>query len=71
MRPMNEIRSHAKAFYNALDFDKPISFGTAELVKNGQSERLYVERIHGDSASDPVQELAGGRSINDARWPQV
>lgn len=31
---MDDLRSKAKAFYNALDFDRPINFGLAELVED-------------------------------------
>lgn len=58
---MSELRSKAKAFYNHLDFDKPITFGLDQLVaaKDAQPEGLYVEAIHGvDPSLDPVVELA-------------
>ena len=55
---MSDLRAQAKAFYNALDFDKPIDFGVPDLVPNGLDEGLYVERIHGEGDRDPVQELA-------------
>lgn len=43
--PMNDVRARAKAFYNALDFDRPINFGQAELVRayRAQPASLYVE----------------------------
>lgn len=55
---MNDRRTRAKAFFNALDLDKPIQFGVAGLVENGLGQELYVERIHGDGDSDLVQQLA-------------
>ena len=55
---MNDLRATAKAFYNALDFDKPISFGAPPLVPDGLPERLYVRNIHGSGERDPVRELA-------------
>jgi len=55
---MNELRARARALFNALDFDKPIDFGVPGLVDNGLDEAFYVERIHGDGDSDPVQQLA-------------
>jgi hypothetical protein len=55
---MNDLRTRAKAFYNSLDFDKPIAFGQTDLVPNGLDERFYVERIHGEGDRDAVRELA-------------
>jgi hypothetical protein len=55
---MNDLRARARALFNALDFDKPIDFGVPGLVDNGLDEAFYVERIHGDGDSDPVQQLA-------------
>lgn len=55
---MNELRAHAKTFYNALDFDKPITFGVPGLVVNALSDKLYVQSIHGQDHRDRVQELA-------------
>ncbi|EXI68492.1 MAG: Beta-hexosaminidase [Candidatus Accumulibacter adjunctus] len=55
---MNDVRARAKAFFNALDFNRPIDFGVPGLVNNGLGQELYVERIHGGGESDPVQQLA-------------
>jgi hypothetical protein len=58
---MTDVRAKAKAFYNALDFDRPISFGDKPLVSadRTQPESLYVESLHGgDGSVDPVIELA-------------
>jgi hypothetical protein len=56
---MNDVRAKAKAFYNALDFDRPINFGQDELVAEGQSDDVYVVGLHGnDGSADPVVELA-------------
>jgi len=58
---MNDLRSKAKQFYNALDFDRPINFGQGQLVPEDRAQpaTLYVENLHGDAqASDAVQELA-------------
>lgn len=57
---MNDLRTKAKAFYNALDFDRPINFGLDELVENAEAkpEALYVDSIHGGGDGDPVVELA-------------
>jgi hypothetical protein len=58
---MNDVRAKAKAFYNALDFDRPINFGQSELVskERAQPESLYVESLHGGDGTmeDPVAEL--------------
>lgn len=56
---MNDVRSRAKTFYNALDLDRPIDFGVAGLVDNGLDEALYVKNIHGEGDRDLVAELAG------------
>jgi hypothetical protein len=53
-----DLRARAKAFYNALDLNVPISFGQDDLFKDGRGEEFYVEAIHGDADHDPVQELA-------------
>lgn len=55
---MNDHRARAKAFFNALDLDKPIEFGVAGLVDGGLDRQLYVENIHGDGEFDLVQQLA-------------
>lgn len=58
---MNDVRAKAKAFYNALDFDRPINFGQVELVRadRAQPASLYVESLHGNEDTvDPVVELA-------------
>lgn len=55
---MNELRARAKAFFNSLDFDKPIEFGVKGLVKNGLTKDLYVDSLHGEGGNDPLQELA-------------
>ncbi|KFB69515.1 ATP-binding protein [Candidatus Accumulibacter vicinus] len=55
---MNDHRARAKAFFNALDLDKPIEFGVAGLVDGGLDRHLYVENIHGDGEFDLVQQLA-------------
>jgi len=55
---MSDLRSRAKTFYNALDFEKPINFGVKGLVDNALSDSLYVKSIHGEGDRDPVQELA-------------
>lgn len=56
---MDDLRSKAKAFYNALDFDRPINFGLDHLVEPEQAlpSSLYVESIHGGNG-DPIAELA-------------
>lgn len=56
---MDDLRSKAKAFYNALDFDRPINFGLDHLVEPEQAlpSSLYVESIHGGNR-DPIAELA-------------
>lgn len=58
---MNDVRAKAKAFYNALDFTRPIAFGLTQLVEaeRAQPESLYVPSLHGgDGTLDAVQELA-------------
>jgi hypothetical protein len=61
---MSDIRSRAKALYNALNFDRPIGFGADRLVANSLPESLYVEQLHGDR--DQVQELAGQIDFADS-----
>jgi hypothetical protein len=58
MKHGNEIRGRAKAFYNALDLDRPISFGVQGLVEDSLGEELYVANIHGTGQRDAVRELA-------------
>ncbi len=54
----SELRDRAKAFFNALDLDKPVSFGLDDLTP-GLPASEYVEGIHGESgAPDPIEELA-------------
>lgn len=58
---MNDVRAQAKAFYNALDLDRPINFGQELLIRNDRAQpaSLYVEGLHGDEDTiDPVRELA-------------
>lgn len=58
---MDELRARAKAFYNALDFDRPINFGLDELVGNDDAlpVGLYVDGLHGAGlGGDPIIELA-------------
>lgn len=58
---MTDVRAKAKAFYNALDFNRPINFGMTSLVEAAQAqpESLYVRSVHGgDGTIDAVQELA-------------
>jgi hypothetical protein len=55
---MSDLRSRAKRFFNALDFDTPINFGVEGLVENSLGEELYVPSLHGKSDSDSVQQLA-------------
>ena len=53
---MDDVRAKAKAFYNALDFDRPISFGVSDLFEDDRvlSESLYVKSLHGgDPTLDP------------------
>ncbi|NJK32790.1 MAG: hypothetical protein HC927_10480 [Deltaproteobacteria bacterium] len=57
----SELRSKAKAFYNALDSDRPINFGLDELISNEDAEPVaaYVDGIHGVVlGSDLIMELA-------------
>lgn len=63
---MSELRARAKAFYNALDFDKPIEFGVKGLVENGLTEKLYVSSLHGEADKDPVVELATQIDFSDS-----
>ena len=39
---MNDVRAQAKAFYNALDLDKPINFGQELLIRNERAQPKYV-----------------------------
>jgi hypothetical protein len=58
---MNDVRAKAKAFYNTLDFRRPIDFGLTQLVEaeRAQPESLYLPSLHhGDGTLDTVQELA-------------
>jgi hypothetical protein len=58
---MDDLRSKAKAFYNALDFERPINFGLDKLVGNDEAQPagLYIDGIHGEADSgDPIVELA-------------
>ena len=58
---MNDLRTRAKAFYNAFDFDQPINFGQDDLIGSDQAQpaAMYVERLHGiEESVDPVVELA-------------
>lgn len=61
---MTDIRSRARTFYNALDFDRPIGFGTDRLIANALDASLYVEKLHGDR--DSVQELADQIDFSDS-----
>jgi hypothetical protein len=61
---MNDIRARAKAFYNALNFDRPIDFGADHLVENSLDASLYVEGLHGER--DPAQELADQIDFSDS-----
>ncbi len=61
MTDSNDVRAKARAFYNALDFDRPINFGQQQLVTlaAGPLESVYVAGLHGTADSpDPVVELA-------------
>lgn len=55
---MNDLRSRAKAFYNALDMDKPVGHGLDKLNVPALPQSLYIEQIHGNALHDPVQQLA-------------
>lgn len=58
---MNDLRARAKAFYDALDFDRPINFGQADFLRDDRAKpaSVYVENLHGgDGTADPVVELA-------------
>ncbi|MFV8749741.1 hypothetical protein ACNOYE_04210 [Nannocystaceae bacterium ST9] len=56
---MTDARAKARAFYNAIDFDRPINFGQDELVGEGPSDDVYVASLHGgDGSPDPIVELA-------------
>ncbi|MGB8843884.1 MAG: hypothetical protein WCC64_22765 [Aliidongia sp.] len=63
---MSDLRKQAKAFYNSLDFKKPINFGDTRLFANGVEEKFYVERLHGRDHDDPVQELADQIDFSDS-----
>ncbi len=63
---MSDPRSRAKAFFNRLDFQKPINFGATDLFPNGVEERYYVPRLHGRDHQDPVQELADQIDFSDS-----
>jgi hypothetical protein len=52
----DDVRSRARAFFNALDFTRPIGFGSEQLVPDALPRSLYVEKLHGER--DAVQELA-------------
>jgi hypothetical protein len=62
---MSELRSRARIFYNALNFDTPVNFGQDELIK-GLGTDKYVENLHGPTESDPVQELADQIDLSDS-----
>jgi|APTNR8051073442_1049403.scaffolds.fasta_scaffold12009_2 hypothetical protein len=55
---MNDLRSRAKFFYNALDMDKPVGHGLDKLDVAALPQSLYIEQIHGNGQNDPVQQLA-------------
>ncbi len=55
---MTDLRTRAKNFYNALDFNRPINFGLDDLIANGLDQSFYVENLHYDQDKDPIQELA-------------
>jgi hypothetical protein len=55
---MSDLRTEAKTFFNALNFDKPIGFGGIELVEGALPHTLYEEGIHGDGDYDLIQDLA-------------
>jgi hypothetical protein len=63
---MSDLRSQAKAFYNSLDFNRPIQFGETRLVANAVDEKFYVDRLHGRDHHDPVQELADQIDFSDS-----
>lgn len=66
---MNDVRARAKAFYNALDFGRPINFGMDQLVRADQAlpRTLYVESLHGGEGTlDPVQELADQIDLSES-----
>lgn len=56
---MTSLRDRTKAFYNALDFNRPINFGFEELVQRDRAlpKTLYVEGLHGFGDGDAVEEL--------------
>ena len=62
---MSELRSKARVFYNALNFDKPVNFGLNELIEGLDADK-YVENLHGDPLTDPVQELADQIDLSDS-----
>lgn len=56
---MSDLRQKTKTFYNALDWNKPVTFGDLKLIKETVSADLYVENLHGSAGgSDRVSDLA-------------
>lgn len=56
---MSDLRQKTKTFYNALDWNKPVTFGDLKLIKETVSADLYVENLHGSAeGNDRVSDLA-------------
>ena len=56
---MSDLRQKTKTFFNALDWNKPVTFGDLKLIKDSVPSTLYVKNLHGAAGgNDRVSDLA-------------
>lgn len=64
---MDDLRQKTKTFYNALDWNKPVSFGDLLLVADTVPADLYVENLHGaKDGHDRIGDLAFQINLQDS-----